>query len=52
MMMTINEAKVKIEELACYARIKGWDDEYTEAVNMAIKALEQQLQPKMQEVEE
>lgn len=42
MMIDIDEAKVKIEELACYARIKGWDDEYTEAVNMAIKALEQQ----------
>lgn len=40
--MTIDEAKIKIEELACYARTKGWDDEYTEAVNMAIKALEQQ----------
>lgn len=40
--MTIEEAKIKIEELACYARTKGWDDEYTEAVNMAIKALEQQ----------
>lgn len=40
--MTIDEAKIKIEELACYARTKGWDDEYTEAVNMVIKALEQQ----------
>ena len=40
--MTIDEAKIKVEELACYARTKGWDDEYTEAVNMAIKALEQQ----------
>lgn len=40
--MTIDETKIKIEELACYARTKGWDDEYTEAVNMAIKALEQQ----------
>lgn len=40
--MTIDEAKIKIEELACYARTKGWDDEYTEAVNMTIKALEQQ----------
>lgn len=40
--MTIDDAKIKIEELACYARTKGWDDEYTEAVNMAIKALEQQ----------
>ena len=40
--MTIDEAKIKIEELACYARTKGWDDEYTEAVNMIIEALEQQ----------
>lgn len=40
--MTIDEAKIKIEELACYARTKGWDDEYTEAVNMTIKALEQE----------
>ena len=40
--MTIDEAKIKIEELACYARTKGWDDEYTEAVNMVLKALENQ----------
>lgn len=40
--MTIDEAKIKIGELACYARTKGWDDEYTKAVNMIIEALEQQ----------
>ena len=41
-MTTIDEAKIKIGELACYARTKGWDEEYTEAVNMAIEALEQE----------
>lgn len=47
MMMTIDEAKIKMEELVYYAETKGWDDEDIEAINMAIKALEQQSQPKM-----
>ena len=40
--MTREEAKIKIGELGMYARTQEWDDEYTEAVNMAIKALEQE----------
>lgn len=40
--MTKKEMQIKLGELAMYARQKGWDDEYTEAVNMAIKALEQE----------
>ena len=40
--MTREEANNKIGELAMYARSQGWDDEYTDAVNMAIKALEQE----------
>ena len=40
--MTKEEAKIKIGELGMYARTQEWDDEYTEAVNMAIKALEQE----------
>jgi len=40
--MTREEAMLKIGELGCYARANGWDDDYTEAVNIAIKALEQE----------
>lgn len=31
--MTIEEMQIKLGELAMYARQKGWDDDYTEAVN-------------------
>lgn len=40
--MTREEAILKIGELGCYARANGWDDVYTQAVNISTKALEQE----------
>ena len=40
--MTKEEAMLKIGELGCYARANGWDDDYTQAVNMANEALKQE----------
>ncbi len=40
--MTNEEAMLKIGELGCYARANGWDNDYTQAVNMGIKALERE----------
>lgn len=39
--MTIEEMQIKLGELAMYARQKGWDDDYTEAVNKVDDIIEE-----------
>ena len=40
--MTREKAKRYVAELGSYAKIQNWNDEYFEATNMAIKAIEQE----------